>query len=169
MRLSSLSHIHAVPLTDLHHQLMEDLIERGETDLLATPTRLMHVFALAEPDQTELAINAWAQCQQTLGELGCTMVLFSLKLHAYVNQQNLVILCARENFLSPDRKRFTQTPAITLACGVLIRDQVFEVSYTYAVDYPFIMLANRVAMIWASSYFCTANPFPWPRIEELAG
>ena len=168
MRLSQLSDTHFVPLTDLHYQLSDDLITHGETNLIATPVRLNQLFALAEPEQSELAIQTWAQCMQRLKQLGCKLVVFSLKLRAYVNQQNEIILCDRQEFLSPDKQRFTQTPAITLSCGVIIRGEIFEASFTYAVDYPFIMLANRVAMIWISSYLGTRMPFPWARIEELA-
>lgn len=168
MRPAPLGQAHAIPLTELHYQLTDELILHGEVDLIAAPARLMPLFALTTPDQAEMAINAYTELQQTLRQLGCGVAFFRLALRSYVNKHGKVILCERKHFLSPDRKHFTQTPAITLSCGILIRGKVFEVSYTYEVDFPFIALANQVAIMWSSAYFCADMPFPWPKIEELA-
>jgi hypothetical protein len=167
MRPTTLATTCAIPLLDLHQQLVNDLILHGETNLIAPPARLMPAFALAAPDQAELAVNTWHQFLQTLQLLQCSLTFFGLRLDAHVDNGNMVP-CDRRDFLSPDQRSFTRTPAITVVCKILIHGREFETAYVFAADFPFMTLANRVADLWLSCFYCVDCPFPWDQIETLS-
>jgi hypothetical protein len=170
-RMQDISGMTAIPLGKLHHDIVSDLILKGEFNLLDNTTHLDEIFKISENSEiTKMAIDTFASFTHELEQLKCSLTFFGYKQGGYFENGKLK---GKDwsNILSTDKKQFLKPPVVTFLFALqsdIYRNKSFEVSYKMPIDYPLLALANMTSEIWLTAFFSEDQPIPWEYIKKVA-
>lgn len=160
----------AIAITQIHRDIMNGLLLKGEFDLLKNTTHLDEVFKLAQSqEETKLAIDTYLNFTQQIESLNCSLTFFGFKQGGWIENGQMQA-GNWKSILSDDKKSFKKPPVLLFMFSLQSKTHktpAFEVKYYIPLEFMLLALASMVSHIWLQVFFDENQPIPWPEIEQV--